>query len=116
MSKTKIAKTHTLRLSHNWDADPKKKALVCIEGDSLTFSVAALENVDCRGCGAEVPFSVYKTHRGRWSKASSRLHWVVDKMLNEVIAPCACVRCETRRRHLGNYDGLTREGLAESEA
>ncbi len=116
MPKTKMAKTHTLRLSHNWDADPKKKAFVCVKRESLTFSVAALEHADCKGCGAEVPVGIYAKHASRWSRAASPLHWVVNKVLNEVIAPCACVRCEIRRRHLDNYEGLTREGLAEAKA
>lgn len=117
MPKTKMAKTHTLRLSHNWDADAEKKAFVCTAEESLTFSVATMDRADCHGCGAEVPVHLYAEHAGRWAKAASPLAWVVNKVLNEVIAPCACQRCEIRRRTLENYAGLTRDGVAvESEA
>ncbi len=114
-TKIKLAKTHTLRLSHNWDVDNKKEAFVCTDEESLTFSVAALEHADCRGCGVEVPVKLYLEQSNRWApKATSPLHWVINKVLNEVIAPCACVRCEIRRRNLPNYDGLTRNGIAKS--
>lgn len=101
---------HLPRLSHNWEADAKKKAFVC-SAESFLFSEASEANANCRGCSTMVPFSVYAEHAVRWSKSSSPLHWVVDKALNEVISPCPCRRCEMRRRRQPNYKGLTKEGI-----
>lgn len=127
-NKEEVAKTapapptppdHKLRLSHNWDADEKGKNFVCVEGESLFFSPRALVNAHteshgCRGCGAKVPTKVYAEQRGRWTEKGSPQAWVVDKVLNEVLAPCACRRCERKRRQNANYKGLTAKGLKET--
>ena len=114
--KSPLAAVHTLRLSHNWDIDPKKELFVCSDDDSLFFSPTALANTNCRGCGAEVPPAVYGKHAKRWTESASPLYWVLDKVLNEVIAPCACRRCELRRRTQHNYKGLTAKGLGAEKA
>lgn len=115
-TKSPLAAVHTLRLSHNWDIDPEKEVFVCSDDESLFFSVAALANVSCRGCGSEVTLAVYGKHSKRWTESASPLYWVVDKVLNEVIAPCACRRCELRRRTQPNYRGLTSKGPAAEKA
>lgn len=115
----RFAASHTLRRSHNWDKDEKGENFVCVKGESFHFSPRALLNAQgdagCRGCGAKVPTKLYDVQRTRWTPDASELAWIVDKVLNEVIAPCACRRCEMRRRQSPNYKGLTAKGLKKKK-
>lgn len=116
-----LANRHTPRLSHNWDFDPEKEdkkdlVLVCIEEESLFFPAKVRKLATCRGCGAEVSFKLYMEQAVRWSDpakpvSSTPAYWIVDKVFNQVIAPCRCRRCEIRRRTLPNYEGLDGELL-----
>lgn len=125
---------HTPRLSHNWDIDPEKEALVCTGEESLYFAPKVYDLATCGGfeivknekgrleqkklppgCGAEVPLAVYKEYSSRWTEVKDPQYWVVDKVFNEVVAPCACRRDSLRRRMQHNYKGLTGEPLPPEE-
>ncbi len=108
--------THKQRLSHNWDAKRDEGgehvSFFCSPVESLFFAPKAFDRSTCRGeCGGVVMVKTYAKHARRWTESKAPLHWVVDKVYNEVVVPCPCRRCGDRRRSAPNYKALDGQPL-----
>ena len=123
---------HVPRLTHSWDLDKKAGVFFCGKAESLFFSSKVRTLATCGkykmvknqkgnleevhvspGCGATVLVKVYDEHAKRWTEfpISSPQYWAVDRVFNEVVAPCKCKRCHIRRVTQPNYEGLTGKPL-----